>query len=795
MRQTSHQVGDDFWAARKKQISAGSFDPLDSFRVVLRYKWLIILAAACALALAFTYIATVEPEYRSTQSLLLDSAKSNIVDIENLIQDESEGDGYVQTRIEMLTSRDHAKRVIDGLGLLSKPVFVDNVARHAGIDTSMLAYSNVGQSSTRNTGQSDQKKLLPDEVDSLAIKYFQSNLTAVQVLDTRLVRISYQSNDNELASAIANEVGLQFIADYVESNRSLVTEVSGWLGHKLSELKTTLEESESQLLVFKSDNELINVSGSVGKLSEQELLLSAQDLSEARLQLSNITDLLEELRSTDSTQKILDQLPSMRDDPLVQQTRIEISQAQHELEKLSNQYGPRHPSVVAIRSELLSLQAVLRQSVLHAIESAENEHRLMSRRVVAIKNQLDAGKRDIQNAGVKTVELEALEKEVQTNRDLYSRFFSRMIEARSTQGLESVNATITEYASPSLVPDKPDKAFILTLTLFGALLASTIAVLVINGFDDSIKRLSDVEQTLGEKLVGIIPYYRRKSGGVFQFLSSDRWSTERSNQVFVEAFKTARTNLLLDQRRGSGQIILLTSSVPGEGKSMSAVCLARSFAQVERVLLIDADIRRPSLSRALKLKETHPGLTNFIAGQQELSRCIQHCPSSGFDVLCSGSRTDQPLELLSSRQFASMLQQLAQEYERIVIDSAPVEAVSDALLLSKLSDQIVYVAKSHDSSIRLVSSGLEKLRSVDAPLAGVLLTQVDLAKLASYGADYEFHGYYDYYGYATSLQPDEMMLNLKQEELHRIHSRKLDSHEEQDGAKNAFVRDTNAIAE
>jgi capsular exopolysaccharide synthesis family protein len=265
--------------------------------------------------------------------------------------------------------------------------------------------------------------------------------------------------------------------------------------------------------------------------------------------------------------------------------------------------------------------------------------------------------------------------------------------------------------------------------------------------------------------------------------------------VFVEAFKTARTNLLLDQRRSSGQIILLTSSVPGEGKSMSAVCLARSFAQVERVLLIDADIRRPSLSRALKLKEAHPGLTNFIAGQQDLNRCIQHCPSSGFDVLCSGSKTDQPLELLSSRQFASMLQQLAQEYERIIIDSAPVEAVSDALLLSKLSDQVVYVAKSHDSSIRLVSSGLEKLRSIDAPLAGILLTQVDLAKLASYGADYEFHGYYDYYGYATSQQPDELMLSLKQEELHRIHSRKLNGDKAQVGAKKTLVRDANAITE
>jgi len=777
MSQNLHQVSDDFWSHREKQHPVSSFDPLDSFRVVLRYKWLILLATACALALAFFYIATVEPEYRSTQTLLLDSAKSNIVDIENLIRDESEGDGYVQTRIEMLSSRDHAKRVIDGLDLLSEPAFVDNVARYTGIDASVIAQGN------DTSDKSDLNGFQPSEIRSLAVNYFQSNLTVVQVPDTRLVRISYQSRDNELASSIANEVGLQFIANYVESNRSLTTEVSGWLDHKLAELKTTLELSESRLLAFKSENELINVSGSVGKLSEQELLLSAQDLSEARLQLSNISDLLEELRSTDSAQGILDQLPSKRDDPLVQQTRIEISRVQHELKKLSNQYGPRHPRVVAIRSELHSLQSVLNQSVLQAIESAENERRLMSRRVAAIQNQLDSGKRDIQKAGVKTVELEALQKEVQTNRDLYSRFFSRMIEARSTQGLESVNATITENASPSLSPDTPDKAFILALTLVGALLASTITVLVINGFDDSIKGLSDVEQTLGEKLVGIIPYYRQKPGGAFQFLSFGRWSTERSNQVFVEAFKTARTNLLLDQRRSSGKIILLTSSVPGEGKSMSAVCLAKSFSQVERVLLIDADIRRPSLNHALKLKENHPGLTDFIVGHQDLSHCIQKCPSSGFDVLCSGSRTDQPLELLSSRQFAAMLKQLANEYERIIIDSAPVEAVSDALLLSKLSDQVVYVAKSHDSSIRLVSSGLEKLRSVDAPLAGVLLTQVDLAKLASYGADYEFHGYYDYYGYATSLKPGSRALNLKQEELHRIHSRKPDNNDVQAGAE------------
>ena len=199
---------------------------------------------------------------------------------------------------------------------------------------------------------------------------------------------------------------------------------------------------------------------------------------------------------------------------------------------------------------------------------------------------------------------------------------------------------------------------------------------------------------------------------------------------------------------------------------MSSICLARTLAPTERVLLIDADIRRPSIARALRLDGQAPGLTQVLAGRSDAAHAVQRYARGGFDVMSSGLGTDHPLELLFSTRFESMLAELAGGYDRILIDCAPVEAVSDALILSRLADVVIYAAKSHDTSLRIVAGGLEKLREVDAPLAGVLLTQVDLDKLSVYGADYEFHGYYDYYDYSGSTRSDT--LSLDRDELRNL---------------------------
>lgn len=758
-----------------------SFDPLSYFRTILKFRWPIMLVTALVTSLAIAYVLSAEPLYKSTQSLLLETSESNIVPIENLVKDAPQTEGYVQTRIEMLYSREHARRVINNLDLFNEPTFMANLAKFARVDADHLAtvaqasasaveaiQSNQAASVVARGGAISDPVALPiaeTEIESLAISYFISRLSIEQVPTTRLVRITYTSTDAALAAKIANDVGLQYIQSYVESVDSMVTTMSGWLDGRLQELKNDLDESEAGLLSFKQENQLIGIRGNIGGLTEQELMQTSSELANARMELSNARLIVDALRNAASTNQLIDVLPAARTDIMVQQTRVEINRLTREIDRQLLRYGEQHPTIISLRSELSSLRSDLAQSVQRIADNARSDYGVLQRRVETMEAQLQDNRQAVQDVGAKSVQLEILENEVDANRDLYLRFLSRMIESKSTEGLESVNATVAEYALPALAPATPNKPLIVGLAFIGALFLSMLAALISNGLDDSVKHPADLQNSLGERLIAIIPMFRKKERLVKRINPFSGKNTNNDSRRFSEAFTTARTNLILDQKQRTGKTLLLTSSIPGEGKSMSSIGLARAFARIERVLLIDADIRRPSIGAALKFDKETPGLTSYLASINPLTECIHHHQNGGFDVLCSGPGTSQPLEMLSSTQFENLLHDLEKLYDRIIIDCAPVEAVSDALVLSRLADQVIYVVKSHDTSVRIVNNGLDKLRSVDAPLAGVLLSQVDLDKLATYGADFEFHGLYDYYGYA--LPDGEESLTLGREELRR----------------------------
>lgn len=777
-------VSEDFWTQKPSEARSMNFDPLSYFRTILKYRWPVILVTTLVTALAVAYVLSAQPMYKSTQSLLLETSESNIVPIENLVKDAPETEGYVQTRIEMLRSREHARRVIDNLQLLSDPTFIENLAKYSRVDLDHLKtvaqaaaladeVTQLRQASSESIGgEATSPGILPaseTEIESLAISYLISRLSISQVPTTRLVRVSYLSTDPQLAARIANEVGEQYIQAYVESVDTMVTSVSDWLDIRLKELKSALDASEAGLQRFKEENQLVGIRGNIGDLTEQELLQTSSELADTKIALSDAMLVVQALENAQTTEELIEVLPDARTDIMVQQTRVDINRLNREIDRQLLRYGEQHPTIVSLRSELSSLRSDLSRSVQRIADTARSDYGVLQRRVESIQSKLLSDRQAVQNVGAKSVELEGLEKEVEANREIYFRFLSRMIESKSTEGLESVNATIAEYALPALSPVSPNKPLIVGLAFIGTLFLSILAALISSGLDDSVKHPAELQNSLGERLIAIIPLFRKKEPLVKRINPFTGKSDYNDSRRFSEAFTTARTNLILDHDKNRGKTFLLTSSIPGEGKSMSSIGLARAFARIERVLLIDADIRRPSIGAALKFEKDRPGLTSYLASKSSLPDCIHHHQSGGFDVLCSGPGTSQPLEMLSSIQFEDMLHDLEKLYDRIIIDCAPVEAVSDALVLSRLADQVIYVVKSHDTSVRIVNNGLEKLRSVDAPLAGVLLSQVDLDKLATYGADFEFHGLYDYYGY--SLPDDEDSLTLGQDELRKSQSR------------------------
>ena len=782
--------------------AGGQIDLQHYLRVLRKHKWAITLFTAAVTGLAAYYAYTATPVYSATATLLIEPQGSNPVSIEGLVGVDIEAQDYYETQFELLKSRQLAFRVLDTLDLWNDPELtsggaavsglpadatmsaaeegptVDDAATDPASVTSADAGTGAGSDVSGADGMIMPELSIEDALGEIEVTpeqqqvlgNFMSRLTVAPVRKTKLVKISYESTDPAHAARVANTVGEQYIESYLDAKMELTTKAATWLNGRLQSLKETLDESEDRLIAFKQENGLVDVDGSVGRLNEQELLLLTSELAQARSELSASADVYRETQALASTPELLESIPAIASNPLVQQVKIEQGQAQRQLDELMNRYGERHPRVVDARSQLASLDTTLNGYISRVVGSIAKDYQLLQQRVSTIQQKLASGKQEIQAIGGKKFELDALEREVSTNQGIYDTFFNRMTEARSADGLDNANARVADQALPPNSPVKPKKQLIIALAALASLVLSMLMAILYEQMDDTIKGTSDVEGKLGVRLLGILPLIK---GGMFSrkgnsSLPLDPTSIVDKKGTFAESVNTVRTALSLGGTSETpNQVVMVTSSIPGEGKSTVSLNLAYSMAQLERVLIIDCDLRRPTLGVVAGHERGVKGLSDLIMGTAQAKECIRRGQFDGaLDVLPAGRSTDQPLELLSSRRFEKILEQLRQHYDRIVLDCAPTQAVSDSLVISKLADSVVFAIKSHETSMELARRGLERLGQVKARIAGVVITQVDIDKITSYGGDHYYQGYYDYYGYTDAGEKQRSeRLRLSQEDL------------------------------
>lgn len=385
--------------------------------------------------------------------------------------------------------------------------------------------------------------------------------------------------------------------------------------------------------------------------------------------------------------------------------------AKFKLSEISQRYGPKHPTYQQAELDLREAEQTL----------------AIARGTAQVLSRKEFG-------------LQELQREVDTNRNLYDAFFTRIKEANETRQLETANARVVDTAVVPSKPVKPLKGLTMALAFVLSLMLGVMLAFLLDYLDSTFKGAEDVEARLGVPMLGLLPIAKRRQDAVIGrplFLENDQ-------QGFSEAVRTVRTGVVLSGLDTPHQIVVVTSSVPGEGKTTTSVNLAVAMGQMEKVLLIDADMRRPTISKTLGIPGSSAGLSNLVAGTAEMGQCIHHHEAGGIDILTAGLIPPNPLELLSSRRFRDVIQQLAEQYDRIVIDSPPTLAVSDALVLSTIANAVIYVVKSDATAFHSARNGISRLQRVKAPLTGVVLNQVNLSKATKYGS---YYGYYDYYGY------------------------------------------------
>lgn len=734
------------WIASR--LTSDAPDMLQMWQTIWRRKWGILALILIVMMVAALGTFAVTPTYRATATLLIEQKKANVVSIEQVYGAEGTGNEYLETQFQLLKSRALAERVVRRLELTSHPEFdprqqdgplIDVRGLLAGFSSVAEANPATGtQSLPENAGGPSEAKIF-DEVT----RELMARVTIEPMGKSQLVKVMVDMTDPELATHAANALANGFIEAQLEASMDMSMMATTWMNNRMVELRSKLKDAESRLQAFREKENLVDVGG-VASVSAAELTATSDRMIDARRQRAEAQS---QYRQVESMRKggweRLATIPAVLGHPLIQQFKSDEAKARAKVEELSKRYGSRHPALEAARSDLAAASASLRGQVEQIVAGIERNYQLAVANEESLRASVESNKAQIQKISRKEFEVRELMREVEANRTLYDTFMTRLKETTATADLEAANARVVDPAVLPSAPIRPMKGLIVGLSGILALVCSVAMTLLLQILNNTFKSIEEVESKLNLPVLGILPLVKNRQRSQIAHLFSSN-----EDRSFSESIRTIRTGLVLSGMAEPHRILVVTSSLPGEGKSTVAANLAYAFGQLEKVLLVDADLRRPTLAKNFKFPVGTPGLANLIAGTARAEDCIKTI--EGIDMLCAGAVPPNPLELLSSERFAAVIEDLRNRYDRVIIDSPPIQAVSDATILATHADAQIYVIKSETTPVPLAQKGVGQLLQSNSPVTGVVLNQVDVRKAQKQG--YHYGGYYDYYGY-TSSQP------------------------------------------
>ncbi|WP_462380540.1 GumC family protein [Pseudomonas sp. Marseille-QA0892] len=726
------------WQVQSSEDDSDYIDLKRIWRAIWSRKLSILSLVAIITMLAALVVMSMAPTYRGTSSVMIESRNNQVINFQPTYDAGNQISEYLQTQLGLIKSRGVAERVVRELNLTEHPDLDPRQQPAPLIDFSAIV------SWVRNLFSDDEfggnKAATEAEIFDHVVNNLMARTSATIEGKSQLVYISVDMGDSLSAAAAANSIAQNYIDSQLEAQMEMSMSSSNWMNGRLTELRASLQEAEDRLQAYREAEGLVDVGG-VSTISANELSLTGDRMIDAARQRAEAQSQYDQVRRMESLGwERLASVPAVLGHPLIQQFKAEQARARAQVEEVSRRYGDRHPAMVAARTELSAATASLKAQVEQVVAGIERNYQLAAANEQSLRASFNKNKDQIQDISRKEFKLRELQRDVDSNRQLYDTFMTRLRETAATADMGSTNARIVDKAIPPAKPAAPNKQLIIAVAFALSLIIGIIAALALDVLNNTFKSTDDIESKLNLPVLGILPLVNRKQAKQVQHLFE-----KGEDKRFCEAVRTIRTSMTLADMNSPKQVVVVTSSVPGEGKSSVAANLAFAMGQLHKVLLIDADMRRPTIAKAFDFPAGTPGLANLMAGTAKADDCIRTVGS--IDILPAGVVPPNPLELLASPRFAKFLEMAKGHYERIIIDSPPSQAVSDSVLLSTIADSVVYVVKSEATSIPLVQRSIGQLLQNNASITGVILNQVDIKKAAKYG---KYVGYYDHHGYSEA---------------------------------------------
>jgi succinoglycan biosynthesis transport protein ExoP len=708
----------------------------DYLLILRKHQWLILAFMLAVVTIVSIATFRMRPVYVATAKLLIDRENPNILPFQGADQYayEADMDNYIETQSKILTSETLALQTIRNSGLAGSPEFS----------------SGNGPSEAIVSGTLKNQKRPPE------IAAFLGSLGVRHVLNSRLVEVSFESTDPIRAAQILNAHLDNYIEQNYVSRYEATSKASSWLKSQLDELRIRVQESEDRRLNYERQNQIWAVD------DKQNMTMSrlgdlSKELANAESETLKKRALYEYAESG-----ALDAVPQIRDNTVLQEMQKRRGDLSIQYTDAVNQYGPNFPKVQRLQAQLKELEAQMAQERKGIIVQLRSDYDEARQHQELISQRLEQQKTETNSMSEKMVQYNILKREAEANKVLYEGLLTKLKEAGISAGLKSSNIRVVDPAMIPSSPSRPAKTRNIALSFLVGLIGGIGLALLREYMDNTVKTPDDIETLSRLPSLAVVPAFSDGSRAkkTSRFFKSPTLDQDKKIELvaqhlpksqMAEAFRALRTALLLSQPEHPPQVILVTSALPREGKTTAAANLAVTLAQLgDKTVLIDADLRKPGVGRVLNLGSgKYAGLSSYLAGASTLDQVtIPHPSIPNLAAIPTGPLPPNPADLLSSHKLAEAIAELRTKFKFVVIDSPPIMAATDAVILSVQTDGVLLVVRSGETPKEAFTRTRDLLVSVKSRLLGVVLNAVDAS-----APDYYYS--YRYYPYSYGYTPQE----------------------------------------
>lgn len=716
----------------------------DYLNIVRKRKFIVFSIFIITFTIVLISTLTATPIYEASTRILIEKNKSGpLMPNYGYVRYDPE---FLQTQSQIITSYPVVKKVVKRLNL--EETYDSYVAGMDESDFSLNAVVSwikglyaVVSKITNNILAKPVKTIQEIEegevsrADSIA-GMISSGVIVEPVAETKIVKVSFISANPELAGMIANATVSAYMDQLLEMKMQASNYNLRWMRIKAEEEAEKLNKSEKALNEYMKAKNIATIENRV-TIIPQKLAELSIELTRAETRQKELATLYQKIRSSLDNANEVETIPVIANEPALKSIRDQILKVEQNIVEQSKKYGPKHPVMVRVNSELKVLQTKHSQEIQRIIKTIKNEYELAISNAQDLLESLDKTKKEAVSLNEKFIQYGILKREIETNQSLYNSLIQKIKEQSVTEQVQNINVWVVEKAQTPEFPSKPNKKRNILLGIIMGLFGGVGLAFFLEYLDNTVKTPDDIEERYNIPVLTTISKLKNKNKTSYKMV------LDEPSSALAESFKSLRTSIMLSSD-SPPKTILVTSMAPGDGKTTVASNLAIAIAGSESsVLLIDCDLRRSMLHEIFGLKNTK-GLSTFIAGASDMN-IIQDVPVKNLSVITSGPTPPNPSEMLISKKLKDFIHELKNKFDFVIIDTPPVMSVSDTLIVSKIVDASLIVTRFGKTTYEMMNHGLKSMADIESKVIGTVINAVD-EKKSGYHYYYRYNKeYYQYY--------------------------------------------------